>query len=37
MGIKLNLIPIKLDYKKISKIIILLIIDILISTKKIKY
>ena len=37
MGIKLNLIPIKLDHKKISKIIILLIIDKLISTKKIKY
>ena len=32
MGIKLDLIPIKLDYIKISKIIILLII-----TKKIKY
>ena len=32
MGIKQDLIPIKLDYKKISKIIILLII-----TKKIKY
>ena len=37
MGIKLKLIPIKLDYKKISKIIILLIINKLISTKKIKY
>ena len=35
MGIKLNLIPIKSDYKKICKIIIL--IDKLISTKKIKY
>ena len=37
MGIKLDLIPIKLDYKKIGKIIILLIINKLISTKKIKY
>ena len=37
MGIKLKLIPIKLDYKKISIIIILLIINKLISTKKIKY
>ena len=37
MEIKLKLIPIKLDYKKISKIIILLIINKLISTKKIKY
>ena len=37
MGMKLNLVPIKLDYKKIGKIIILLIINKLISTNKIKY
>ena len=37
MGIKLDLIPIKLDYKKISNMILLFIINKLISTKKIKY